>query len=243
VAALLSKHRHTSRSRSHSGLGAAAATPPVTGYRAWWDATALTALADGAALTSWPDGSANGWTLTPGGAPTFYKTTAAGLINGHPAVTFSGSGQWLHNTGSFPAGSIPLLVLAVVKLAATPVNWVIYDLGGQANGGAKATTVWAMTDAASLSGGATDLNPHQVTFFHAASGGTRYLRVDGTQVASSASSFTSGDGAVALGAWTTGSNFWNGLMGEVIVYTAAGAVTAPQVAATEAYLKAKWGTP
>ena len=67
------------------GVGAATITATVAGKTgtavltgvsvtpapaAWWKADAL-ALADGDDVTSWPDSSAGGFTLTPGTAPTF----------------------------------------------------------------------------------------------------------------------------------------------------------------------------
>lgn len=67
---------------------ASAFTP--TNARAWWKAESLSALADGAAVTSWPDSSGNGYDLTV--APVVSEPPAYALnqINGYPAVYFQG---------------------------------------------------------------------------------------------------------------------------------------------------------
>ena len=73
-------------------------TAPVAGYSAWWDATQITGIADGAALATWPDASGNGYPFTAaaGHQPTYYKTTAGKLIHGNPAVWFDGSTTVMH---------------------------------------------------------------------------------------------------------------------------------------------------
>jgi hypothetical protein len=66
---------------------------PVSGYSAWYDASQITSVADGASLASWSDLSGNGNTMAATGTaePTYYKTTSAKLVNGLPAVWFNGS--------------------------------------------------------------------------------------------------------------------------------------------------------
>lgn len=84
-----------SMSMALSGTGSVSGSgPPVGGYLAWYDASQITGVSDGAGLSSWPDESGNGNTLTQADSlrqPTYYKTTAGKLVNGLPAVWFNGA--------------------------------------------------------------------------------------------------------------------------------------------------------
>jgi hypothetical protein len=68
--------------------------PPVSGYIAWWDASQITGHANGASVTSWPDSSGNGYTLTTT-TPPIYTTN---VQNGLPAVNFVAGNVWLAGT-------------------------------------------------------------------------------------------------------------------------------------------------
>lgn len=75
--------------------------PPVASQSAWWDASQITGVSDGALLASWPDSGGTGHTLSQGTAanqPTYYSTTAGNLVNGLPAVWFAGN-QYLTLSG------------------------------------------------------------------------------------------------------------------------------------------------
>lgn len=128
--------------------------PPVSGYVAWWDASQITGVSDGSLLSSWPDLSGNGNTLTRtvSAQPTFYNTTAAKLINSLPAVWFAGS--QLMSTSAVLIAAIPWTVCMVAQPAATvsgnsglgggnhlqgllsdpsdsPENWIGVNVGGR----------------------------------------------------------------------------------------------------------------
>src|SRR5262245_14425997 len=93
VSSRVAKRAHVSGGYSRTGVTYAAPGPPVAGYLAWWDATAITGQADNTALSTWTDGSAHHNDLTQASAglkPTYYSTTSAKLINGKPTVWFNG---------------------------------------------------------------------------------------------------------------------------------------------------------
>jgi hypothetical protein len=63
-----------------------------SGLKLWLKADAGIAVADGTKISSWPDQSAAGYNLTQATVaiqPTFYKTSAANLVNFNPSVVFT----------------------------------------------------------------------------------------------------------------------------------------------------------
>ena len=210
--------------------------PPVAGYAAWYDATKITGSADGAALAAWPDSSGNGWDLSRTTTPvTYYSTTSAQLVNGKPTVQFGGGK--MRNTG-FGGWTQPTFVFLVIKPAATS-NQTIMTAGGSVEitmfGGQ-----WEADAGGSLmQGGTPDTNAHVLTVqFNGTTGS--YIRVDGTQVASSTAAGTATGGGLDL-AGPTGTAL-AGAYCEVILYRGV-ALSAGNVTAVEGYLKSRWGTP
>jgi trimeric autotransporter adhesin len=64
----------------------------ASGLKLWLKADAGIAVADGTKINSWPDQSPAAYNLTQATAaiqPTYYKTTAANLVNFNPSVVFS----------------------------------------------------------------------------------------------------------------------------------------------------------
>ena len=62
----------------------------IAGLQGWWKADAITGLADGAPLVTWPDSSGHGYTITGGcaaisGAAPIYRATG---FNGKPCIDF-----------------------------------------------------------------------------------------------------------------------------------------------------------
>jgi hypothetical protein len=222
--------------------------PPVAGYVAWYDATQISGLADGSALASWPDLSANAFNMTQAtGAnkPTYYKTTSASMINGHPSVSFNGSSDFMANGTLLNSTAPPATMFAVIKAASTAGNPAI---GGEHAGGAAFTmqiyttaVQWEIYSGAALRLGSADTSAHVFTgLFNGASSQILIDNVSkGTGNAGTTAQGTSGYclGAVSLGP----SSFWNGLMGEVIIYTSA--LSGANMTSTYQYLQAKWGTP
>ena len=74
------------------GAGDAQAAPPVADFARWFDASEL-GLADGAPVTQWNDGSANGANATvPGGNATPVYVANSGTESGFGAIYFAGNG-------------------------------------------------------------------------------------------------------------------------------------------------------
>ncbi len=92
----------------------------IAGLRGWWKADAITGVADGAILYSWPDSSGNGFTLPNAlGQPVFHLNK----INGLPAVGFGDPGM---GGGVMESNSAPILAAnatgyAVFVVFQTPV--------------------------------------------------------------------------------------------------------------------------
>lgn len=235
----------------------AAPAAPVAGYALWLDASQITGVADGAALSSWPDQSANAYnfTATTTQRPTYYKTTAAKLINGNPAVWFNGTSNVMGTASGVQA------------VNATDGTWTAFLVGYH-----NTTAVVLFLDArAVVNEMQLGVNGSGLSFFASAylASGTHYapgqsgLSLSAASVvaalvsSSAATAYVNGaagtpvtvSGAlqtatqtVTLGAaGGTGGNFVSGPICELLIYPSA--LSAANMAANQAYLKAKWGTP
>jgi hypothetical protein len=224
--------------------------PPVAGYSAWWDAQAINAN-DATAVASWADSSGNGRTAsqaTPANQPTFYKTTSANLINGHPAVKFNGTSTNLATAAplAVPVGSWS--VFTVTQVAAL---WeVAFYNGTPASDGFSGvmTNASATATMAVLFGGQAwiQVSPSTPTLgvahnYICAWNGTNPMSVtiDGTaqSPANAPSSPVPPTGSAQIGG--NGSYWHNGLIGEIIVYPFA--LSAGQMSSLHTYAQSKWG--
>jgi hypothetical protein len=104
-------------------------TPPVPGYIAWWDASQITGVADGATLQWWYDLTANHFDLSqgwPNNRPV-YHSSGSQLINGLPVVSFTadipGGGtndQFLLNTNPALLFGQPFSIVLVCQPGIPP---------------------------------------------------------------------------------------------------------------------------
>lgn len=145
--------------------------PPSTGLVAWQNARYL-ALADGAAVSSWPDAGPNGYAATQGtaGSQPAFRANADGT--GMPGVQFDGTADFLSYAAGYLAASnnIPSLLLAgVVRLSSVPAAGATANIIAMANGttttnsrasfGVRPTTSWSVqgrrldADASSIQAG------------------------------------------------------------------------------------------
>lgn len=178
------------------------AQPLTYALLCWYDATQITGQADDSALTTWPDASGNGWTMTAAGNGqiTYYSSTAGKTVNGHPAVWFPGSAAGA--VGAYMATSAPvadsvagITMFVVAGIATTPA-------GGQSgqcpffngngavgqNGYGPALMTYSAEDKGWLAGGiawesttqAYDLNIHLLTLQMTPT--NALLWIDGTAV-------------------------------------------------------------
>lgn len=229
---------HVASGYQRAGLTGGPAPPAGATY--WYKADTLSGLADGTLLTSWTDSSNSGHNLTSiVGTPTYYKTTAANLIHGHPAVRFNGNGSAA--TASAVTLNQPFTVCFIGQ-AANIQNMYAFGEGAgsvtfQYTGGTGAP--YEIFAGSALSGGAADLNVHvfSVQFNTTAS----LARRDGTTVITSGNAGTNNISTVFVvgGANTSGGSFeWNGLIGELLVYPSA--ISATVMGQVETYLTTKW---
>lgn len=214
------------------------------GLGAWYQADAITGFADGAALTNWPDSSGNGRPLGPIAAPsdpTYYKTTAAKLINGLPAVWFAKASINALKTASNPNIVQPITTLCVLQSPSLSSNMIAVGLANVV--ALEESPVFYAIDApTALTGGTTDTNVHTVcTVLNGANG---LIRVDGTQVAAgNVGTNNPGSAPIWMGTLFNGIvDPWDGPICELILYWGS-ALTLTQIQAVEHYLKVKWGTP
>ena len=221
------------------GGGASYDPVPVTAdLHAHFDATQLD-LVDGDAVAQWDDVSGNARHATQATAaarPTFRKSS------GGTWVSFDGVDDYLA-TASWTDLSQPndiFFVGAASNYSGSSIfldgldashehSVVLYASGPS----------WRLDGGTLLSGGTPSPSPH---VFHAHfDGASSTLRVDGVQVIAGNAGTESINGLI-LGGYHGLNGLWlNGLLGEVLLYSATLSTTDRD--AVEAYLAAKWGTP
>jgi hypothetical protein len=220
--------------------------PPVAGFFAWYDASAIAGLADGAAVASWSDGSGNGYTATQGTAgqrPAYYKTTAGNLINGLPTVKYTAASNQILSA-TVASISQPVTVCAVIKGTLSPANSAWFSVNATPILGflASAGPLYKFGGGATVSGGVPTTAAHTVVCNCTTAGTSSVIRVDGTQVATGNAGTSSAGTTLSLGGWTGSATFaWDGLLAEIVFYGSSLVTTDMQ--SVEAYLKAKWATP
>lgn len=216
----------------------AAVLPPVAGYVAWYDSSQITGLADGAALTSWPDASGNGHTLTQSTSGTiYYSSTAAKLINGKPAVWFTSQTGSNMVSAAFAINQ-PFTVFAVFGL--DDWGYAVQSANGNVFIGVSTLSgMWTMNAGAYLTGLGATLNnaPHLLSGVY--NGASSILAVDSTQYSGNPGSNAMGN--IVLGSVVSGNSGITGPLTEVLIYPSA--LSPANVASVSSYLKTKWGTP
>jgi hypothetical protein len=143
----------------------------IAGCKLWLDASQITGLSDGNAVSTWSDASGNGNDATQSStARPIYKTN---ILNGRPSVRFDGTNDEMLLTSSLPSGTST--IFCVMRKRTTGVllgalsnnsirsagllsyrNATFYCFGGSGNsniyyfngGNAEATTasVWCQVD-------------------------------------------------------------------------------------------------
>ncbi len=221
------------------------AGPPVAGYLAWYDASAISGVADGASLATWPDGSSNHYDVSQGtGAnqPVYWKTNAGKLINGKPVVEFNGTSQWL-TRASGPVRAQPFTMVAV---AIAPSTTQHSDLWCSNGGNIKVyhgfNGPWSV-----FAGAGGQQSPDSAgTTLHfvgvVINGASSAIQTDGSYRTIS----SPGNGGLT-GNWSVGwdgssaSEQYQGRVCELMVYPSALSTT--DLNTLRAYCQGKWGTP
>lgn len=99
----------------------------LSNLRAWYDAESISGVSDGAAVSTWADGSGNGNNLAvPGALDPIYKTSA---INGMSSVRFSTSEDHMAATGtSLMSGATDFRLACVVSRTSTNAYQHVVDV-------------------------------------------------------------------------------------------------------------------
>ena len=222
----------------------------------WFMAGTLTGLANGAAVSSWPDVSGNtnnAAQAVPGQQPVYVN----GAMSGLPVVRFdSTNSTFLAFTRTVQDDWTMLIVYQSTQnnqgtgtdfyQGAGLVNGdqpnAQNDFGTQLNANGQITVGTGNPDTAISSGsGFNDGQPHVVTFERTESTGAIMLLVDGTQVASGIGA-TNSDTAppqLYLGAVPSGGGFFSGDLAEVLVFNSV--LSGNTLVAAETALKGKYG--
>lgn len=239
----------------------AAAGLPVAGALAWWDTSVASSItASAGTVSQLNDLSGNAHHLTAVGSP----KTGLHTINSLNVLTFNGSTDFLWTPANIALGP-SLTVFSVAKAAATPSNWgtVTGDDGG--GGGAVIRIFqhrWTNAATANSIGFYGGASPTAVS----ASGGTlsvvtaaRLLCTVIDNTGKTVAQFVSGSAAgsasfagqthnsyassrIGIGAATYASalrsGYWNGDIGECIVYPSA--LNSTDRGTVTSYLVSKW---
>lgn len=235
--------------RDPAVIGRAAGAPafhPVTSiawHAAFWtggaDFAAL-GLSNGAAVTTWPDETANGRDLTQataGSKPT-YTASSAGF-NSHPTVACDGTADFMQ-TASWTG--ITGTIVVVGKLTGGSTSKTIVDGIGSSNRHllfSNSSAKWSINSGTSIaSAGSSDTSLH---YFRAEFGATDTLTIDGT------SSISGDAGAQTLTGITLGARYDGttnfGAIEAAFIGVLSGALTTDERTALRAWAQATYLTP
>ena len=214
------------------------------GSVARYDASAITGLADGAAVSQWDDLSGNARHLLQATGANQPLYTAA-ILNGKPVVRFDGVNDTLKATAFTLVQPEHVFIVIRWRSAAGAVEANNFGMDGNAaNGGAlyeasNSSNVAATAGAAlaaSPTGGATVWHSYSVLF----NGASSELRTDGG-AAVSGNLGANNLGGLTLGARADAAGPADVDVAEVIIY--ASVLSTSDRQAVEGYLRTKWGTP
>lgn len=222
-----------------------ASGPPVGGYAAWYDAADTSTITlSGSDVTGWADKAKMGNDLTAHGvAPTYTSRK----INNITCVEFNGTTQAMKSNLTASDNTATYFVVALLDTSAA-----VRDIYG----GLLGNTFVAYCDASNniqlelqLSFGffTTSLKPTNGVAFamtnvlnSGVSNGTIVTLNGVTQTTTN--TYTATASTLTLGGYGAGpSSFWDGLIGEFLMYPTV--LSAPDQVRVETYLKSKWGTP
>lgn len=211
-------------------------TPPP-GYLAWWNSDTLTG-SNGSKVASWVDSSSNAINLTQNfsGAQPVLEVS---MKNGRNCLLFNGSSSYMteNTTGNV---SQPLEIFTVALPATTSFNGMVNgNSAGSPFGYGIFNGAYGLLAGDGLGGGTAAANWSVLTGVYNGSTSTAY--VNGNQVITPAYAGGETMGGFCLGAMFNGSPeyFWNGYIGDVIIYT--NILSTANQQAVEAGLRAKYG--
>lgn len=233
----------------------------VSGLKLWLKADAGITKDGSNLVSAWADqsGQGNNFSQSTGGAKPLYTASAQ---NGLPAIVFDGSsdymtsaaftlGPWTcfavcSNNWATPAyGGLwrhdfgPYAGRGIITTASTVLGWNASEFVCTGNGYFDTQSPRAIGPWGSLSNGTYQL----ISAGCGASGS--FVNVNKAAVTRSVSnaSVTPGSFVAAIGTFeaTYNINFWNGGIGELIIYDSV--LSSGDIASVETYLKTRWATP
>lgn len=212
----------------------------LSGLVAWYDASKITGLADGAAVATWNDSSGNGFHLTQStaGFRPLYKTA---ILNSLPAVRFDGIDDYMDTATSTNVLQTSTETIVIVYANRSGVNGTLYSTASIAAGPLQRNaTVWfdGATASIALSQNLNDNFLFTMTLDYVDDDYT--VRLDGAQVGQDLT--TNGalpDTELRIGArGDPVSEFFAGDMLEILVYDRE--LTAGEVSQVESYAADKY---
>jgi hypothetical protein len=206
----------------------------------WFKADSLS-LADNASVSTWPDSSALGSTLTPLTTAPIFKTA---IINSLPVVRFDGSSSAMVST-LFPAIPQPLTIFVVAKQITTGTQTLVSDRDGGAtpfsayitSGGQPRGYDGGFTPPGPT---VTTTNPHVYEWVF--NGGSSRTGADGVVATTPQSGGQTGlGGGITIGAngAVSPGEYFNGDIAEVLVYS--GELSTADCSLVRAALGTKYG--
>lgn len=224
------------RRRTAAAFNPAALSAPL---HAWYDAQTQTA-ANGASLTTLTDQTVNARTATKNAGTISYNTAG---INGKPTFDFVAGTYATTATFTAVSGATAINVFTVAQFTTVGDRTLLSAASpgfSMACGTLSTGSAWLANRGASVSGGTTNTSAHRFRWFLAASNAaTSTVTVDGTGVAGPGAAGFGAPTAWRLGANSSGFEQFVGKIGEMLIFT--GNLSAPDAAAVDAYLTAKWG--
>lgn len=199
------------------------------------------------AVSQWNDLSGNGYHLTQGTAAN-KPTTGTRTISSLNAIDFDGSNDRMVNASIPMSGAMTVLLVAAMDVPGDQPAWIdtptflreVLVVG--TDGPTSEPGIYA---GSSVPTGATPVITSTAAFqftgiFNGASSLTRFNGAErGTGDAG-----TDGENGMTLAAFNDGSGAFNGLIAHLKIYSGVlTGATSPTLAAAEAALKSKWGTP
>lgn len=212
----------------------------LTNLALWLDASTISGLADGAAVSSWTDLSSGGHTATQatGANQPLYKTS---VLSSQPGVRFDGVNDELRLAGVDIQPATATIFIVASKPAVGSGTWFILRLGTYAiEARSAALDNWGIYVGADVSAGAAiGTSPTRLTTVYRSTTDIDFLtngsRVTQTSGASTATLQSPG----SVG--SNGGGFYSQVdIGEVLVFTRV--LNTAERGQVESYLQRKWGT-
>lgn len=204
--------------------------------KGWWDASdSATVTLSGSNVTAWADKSGNGYTLTPGSAPTLVTADQ----NGRDVISFNGTSNYLTNAAGLFGNSRTCFVVCK-RVSGTGYQGIAQSAhyGLIVNITNSVLRCWADNDALNSTTTLTSWRVCTQRFKNTATR-THETWVDGADLHTGAPGSAESSESLVVG----GINFGGGVLkvAEILWYWSVLSDVDRQ--AVESYLRTKWGTP